>query len=218
MLGVNNSQRKFRKYLQAAPSIQFLSDHNPLVWLRRQKDLRGKFARWMYKLEILAYEIKYLKGAENGPADFLSRISTDIDWEVNDEDEHFERHIYQISYDPDWLNKMKRCQEEDALVSSAISQLRDTNQVTQGQFKNQVGKQSLYSKGNEARSNLACIVWATQVSTRRHALSEADSSGSEWILILMNISGDVSYVTRINPTATRKKNLSQLVFPRVLER
>ena len=25
------------------------------------------------------------------------------------------------SYDPDWLNKMKRCQEEDALVSSAIS-------------------------------------------------------------------------------------------------
>ena len=98
-----------------------------------------KFARWIQELEILAYEIKYVKVAENGPADFLSRISTDIDCEVNDEDEHFERHIYQISYDPDWLNKMKRCQEEDALVSSAISQLRDANQVTQGQFKNQVG-------------------------------------------------------------------------------
>ena len=59
-------------------------NHNPLVWLRRQKDLRGKFARWIQELEILAYEIKYVKGAENGPAYFLSSISTDIDWEVND--------------------------------------------------------------------------------------------------------------------------------------
>ena len=33
--------RKFRKYLQAAPRIRFLSDHNPLVWLRSQKDHRG---------------------------------------------------------------------------------------------------------------------------------------------------------------------------------
>ena len=38
------ASRKFRKYLQAAPSIRFLSDHNPLVWLRRQKDPRGKFS------------------------------------------------------------------------------------------------------------------------------------------------------------------------------
>ena len=67
------------------------------------------------------YEIKYVKGVENCPADFLSRISTDIDWEVNDEEEHFERHIYQIRYDPNWHNKMKRCQEEDALVSRTKS-------------------------------------------------------------------------------------------------
>ena len=32
------ASRKFRKYLQAAPSIRFLSDHYPLIWLRRQKD------------------------------------------------------------------------------------------------------------------------------------------------------------------------------------
>ena len=95
------ASRKFRKYLQAAPNIQFLSDHNPLVWLRRQKDPRGKFARWIQELEVLAYEVKYIRGIENGPADFLSRISTDVDWEVNDEDEHFERHIYQVNYGPD---------------------------------------------------------------------------------------------------------------------
>ena len=41
------ASRKFRKYLQAAPSVRFISDHNPLVWLRRQKDPRGKFACWI---------------------------------------------------------------------------------------------------------------------------------------------------------------------------
>ena len=39
------ASRKFRKYLQAADKIHFISDHNPLSWLRRQKDPRHKFAR-----------------------------------------------------------------------------------------------------------------------------------------------------------------------------
>ena len=88
------ASRKFRKYLQAAPSICFLSDHNPLVWLREQKDHRGKFARWIQELETLSYRIVHVSGVENRPADFLSRISEDIDWEINDETEFFERHVY----------------------------------------------------------------------------------------------------------------------------
>lgn len=89
-----------------------------------------KFAQWILELEVLAYEIKYVKGIENGPADFLSRIITDVNW---GEEEHFERHIHQIHYGPDWQNNMKICQGEDILVSSMINQIRHTNQVTQGQ-------------------------------------------------------------------------------------
>ena len=52
------ASRKFRKYLQAAPSIRFISDHNPLVWLRQQKDPRGKFARWIQELEMFNYRVE----------------------------------------------------------------------------------------------------------------------------------------------------------------
>ena len=79
------ASRKFGKYLQAAPSICFLSDHNPLVWLREQKDPRGKFSRWIQELETLSYRIEHVGGVEIRPADFLSRISEDKDWGINDE-------------------------------------------------------------------------------------------------------------------------------------
>ena len=41
-----------RKYLDAAPGITILSDHNPLVRMRHQRDPRGKFARWLIELEV----------------------------------------------------------------------------------------------------------------------------------------------------------------------
>ena len=56
------ASRKWRKYLEAAPGITILSDHNPLVWMRHQRDPRGKFARWLIELEGLRYEIQYRKG------------------------------------------------------------------------------------------------------------------------------------------------------------
>ena len=36
------------------------TDHNPLVYLRLQKDPRGKFARWIIELEELNYTMKYI--------------------------------------------------------------------------------------------------------------------------------------------------------------
>ena len=39
------------------------SDHNPLVYLRSQKDPRGKFARWITELEEFDYQVKYLPGS-----------------------------------------------------------------------------------------------------------------------------------------------------------
>ena len=49
------------------------TDHNPLVYLRLQKDPRGKFARWIIELEEFNYTIKYIPGIKNTKADTLSR-------------------------------------------------------------------------------------------------------------------------------------------------
>ena len=49
------------------------SDHNPLVFLRSQKDPRGKFSRWILELEEFDYVVKYVPGVENVKADALSR-------------------------------------------------------------------------------------------------------------------------------------------------
>ena len=40
-----------RKYLDEAEKVVFLSDHNSLQWMRRQRDARGKFARWIMEVE-----------------------------------------------------------------------------------------------------------------------------------------------------------------------
>ena len=133
------ASRKFHKYLQAAPSIRFISDHNPLVWLRLQKDPRGKFARWIQELESLDYCVEYIKGSENLPADYLSRLESPIDWEINDEVEHFERHVFAVVPPEDILGKIKAGQREDSAITSSISHLQSGKQLDQGQFKRQVG-------------------------------------------------------------------------------
>ena len=66
--------RRWRTYLRAAKKIIIITDHNPLVWLHRQKDPRNKFARWLLELEAYDYEVEYRRGTENDAADFLSRL------------------------------------------------------------------------------------------------------------------------------------------------
>ena len=133
------ASRKFRKYLQAAPSLCFLTDHNPLVWLRRQKDPRGKFSRWIQVLESLEYRIEHVKGVENAPADYLSRVEAEIDWEVNNE-KYFERHVYATREEVTGIRgRLILGQKHNPATSSAINQLKSSGGITEGQFKNQLG-------------------------------------------------------------------------------
>ena len=88
--------RRFSKYLHAAESVIISSDQNPLVWLRQQRDPRGKFARWLLEMESLNYSVRYRRGSENLAADYLSRSASSFDLEVNDESENFERHVYRL--------------------------------------------------------------------------------------------------------------------------
>ena len=84
--------RKWKVYLQAASRVVIITDHHPLEWLRRQRDPRNKYARWILEFEQINYEIQYRKGLEFGAADYLSRVPGDVDDFMADE-YSFERNV-----------------------------------------------------------------------------------------------------------------------------
>ena len=53
--------RHWHVYL-AGRNFVLKTDHNPLVFLRLQKDLRGKLSRWINELEEFDYTIKFVLG------------------------------------------------------------------------------------------------------------------------------------------------------------
>ena len=53
------AMRKWRVYLKAAPKVILITAHNPLRWLRRQRDSRHTFARRLMGVEEIPYEIRY---------------------------------------------------------------------------------------------------------------------------------------------------------------
>ena len=141
--------RKWKTYLQAAPKIVLVTDHNPLVWLRKQKDPRHKFARWLMELESYNYEIVYRRGTENAGADCLSRINRPVDAQLNDEDEHFERHVYRMSKS-DLLSRVAASQRKDPVTMFATSQLVANGQITRGRYRHYRGmllRNGLLTKG-----------------------------------------------------------------------
>ncbi len=64
---------KFKHYLVNEFIVR--CDHKPLEYLRKMKDPKGKFARWILQLEQFIFKIEYIPGKKNGCADFLSRES-----------------------------------------------------------------------------------------------------------------------------------------------
>ena len=90
------ASRKWDLYLKAAPKVILVTDHRPLQWLRRQKDPRHQFARWLLELETIPYTIAFRPGSSNLVPDYLSRVpGPTVDWEVNEES-RFEDKIYPV--------------------------------------------------------------------------------------------------------------------------
>lgn len=133
--------RKFSKYLRAATHVKIQTDHNPLVWLRKQRDPRGKFTRWILELESINYSIEYIKGTENASAGYLSREKSETDSEVNDEHQCFERHIYVES--SSLHEELAKAQRDDFAISSAKSQLEMMQKIDQGPFRSHSGMKIL---------------------------------------------------------------------------
>ena len=69
---------KFNHYILGCPhfEVRMWTDHQSLQFMKNQKDLAGRMARWAMKLANYRCTIKYLKGPKNVVADALSRLIT----------------------------------------------------------------------------------------------------------------------------------------------
>ena len=104
--------------------------------MRHQRDPKGKFARWLIELEGLNYKIEFRKGAENLVADYLSRCATTFDFSVNNDVEHFESKVYQVSDEESEFTKdLREAQKDDLVTSRAMEEINNNGNIRTGQFK-----------------------------------------------------------------------------------
>ena len=126
--------RKWRTYLRGSDKVELLTDHNPLRWLRSQKDPRHTFARWIMELEEYDYVISYRPGRENALPDYLSRVPGQrIDLDIQDENS-FEDKVFNVrnrSRQSDIIKLQKR----DPVTRGAIECIGAGEDITSGQLK-----------------------------------------------------------------------------------
>jgi len=65
--------RMFRQHLFGT-SFQVVTDHQPLLWIMRARDLNGQYARWQLLLQEYDFNIVHRAGVKHVNADVLSRF------------------------------------------------------------------------------------------------------------------------------------------------
>jgi hypothetical protein len=65
--------RMFRQHLFGT-TFTAVTDHQPLLWLMRARDLNGQYARWQVLLQEYDFEVKHRAGIKHTNADVLSRF------------------------------------------------------------------------------------------------------------------------------------------------
>ena len=72
LFGFVHAFKKWRHYLHGS-SVTLEGDHKPLTWIKTQKTLTGKQARWLQTLEEIDYTVKYIPGKQLVVPDAISR-------------------------------------------------------------------------------------------------------------------------------------------------
>ena len=132
MFGIVSASRKWSSY--CANAVTFHTDHQPLKYIRKQKDPRGKFARWLVELENFDYKVEYIPGKDNFEADYLSRIELPDD-EMKPESIQEKSCVYFNEQILPTLEVIKKHQQEDNQLKDAIDQLEKDQEVLTGIYK-----------------------------------------------------------------------------------
>ena len=75
-LGCRNIQtllETFKPYMYGT-TFTVETDHNPLVWLDKCKDVNQKLLRWSLILQQYSFTIRHKNGSDHKNADALSRL------------------------------------------------------------------------------------------------------------------------------------------------
>ena len=124
--------RHWKVYLTGTHFI-IRSDHNPLVTLRKTKDPRGKFGRWLTELEELSFEIHYKPGKINTVPDALSRNACGtLKLPTDDLDEK----IYaQFTDDENFAHQLQCEQNKDVVISDAKQKILNGVKIAKGRLR-----------------------------------------------------------------------------------
>ena len=108
------------------------SDHNPLVYLRSQKDPRGKFSRWVLELEEFDYVVKYIRGTDNIRADALSRNAGASSEQPLS---RFEEKIYAVlGNQENFRQQLRDEQDADPVIRSARNIISNGEKIAAGRL------------------------------------------------------------------------------------
>ena len=88
LLAIVWALKTYRHYLLGAP-FRLETDHRPLAWLLKQKDISGVMARWILTMQEYDINLVYKPGRVNNNADGLSRtprvrIEEKLSWDMTD--------------------------------------------------------------------------------------------------------------------------------------
>jgi len=108
-------------------------DHNPLTFLRSQKDSCGKIGRWVNELEEFDYVVQYIPGKDNLKADALSRNKTATQAQPESD---FEDKIYaNFAKSINFKEQLKEAQSKDPVVHNAKLCIIEGNPIPQGPLR-----------------------------------------------------------------------------------
>ena len=145
----------------AGKSFILLSDHNPLVYLRKQKDPRGKYARWIAELEEFQYNIQYIPGTATTKADALSRVKLTASNVVPIDNS--DAKIYLIQF-VEGFDKQVKSEHEDETVRYAKRKIIDGENIDHGVLK-RVRNQLRVEQGILTKSGRPSSLWRYIVDT-----------------------------------------------------
>ena len=101
-----------------------------MKFIRKQRDPKGKIARWLCELENFEYEIYYLRDKDNFDADYLSRI----EHIPNNDREHHQKTVFTTTevIKPVDRQQILSHQKQDIHIANAMDQLEVSGEITKG--------------------------------------------------------------------------------------